>query len=309
MMHRLFTTCSCICTFRAIVCAVKLLEVGSAQWRSSHLSKFRYQWKEKGLPRVVVTQEELRSQLHRNRPPVHLVPIRCRCASFNKLPVHRSLGGNRLIVRAFTAPLAEPTRTVFDPSIGPKYLPCSNRESKGPRRRLDGCNNIHHTRSPNCAKEEEQRAFPHFFRMLSCRLDPPTVHADGIRHKPRQQIMVCWDLHSRRATASLIDLTCPLMTFTELSAAPLDCGSPSAGVSCTTSPVQANCTVMSNARMEGSLLHRFHFSSFRWRQDSAAVIQTSSSCKWVTQSSQSSPPDLFPVQLHEQPPEPLLQSL
>ena len=45
------------------------------------------------------------------------------------------------------------------------------------------------------------------------------------------------------STASVIDLTCPLTTFTELSAAPLDCGSPSADVSCTTSPVQANFTM------------------------------------------------------------------
>ena len=52
-------------------------------------------------------------------------------ASSSKLPVHRSPGDNRLVVRAFTTPLAVPTITVFDPSIGPKYLPCSNRESKG----------------------------------------------------------------------------------------------------------------------------------------------------------------------------------
>ena len=47
------------------------------------------------------------------------------------------------------------------------------------------------------------------------------------------------------STASLIDLRCPLTTFTELSAAPLDCGPPSADVSCTTSPVQANFTALS----------------------------------------------------------------
>ena len=51
-----------------------------------------------------------------------------------------------------TTPLAVPTSTVFDPSIGPKYIPCSNRETKGPRRRLDGCKSIHHSRSPNCVK-------------------------------------------------------------------------------------------------------------------------------------------------------------
>ena len=70
-------------------------------------------------------------------------------ASSSKLPVHRSLGGNPLMVRGFTTPLAVPTSTVFDPSIGPKYLPCSDRESRGLRRRLDVCKGIHHTRSPN----------------------------------------------------------------------------------------------------------------------------------------------------------------
>ena len=81
----------------------------------------------------------------------------------------------------------------------------------------------------------EQRAFPHFVRMLSCRLDL------------RQTDGACW-LHTAQATstshgltgtstleadstASLIDLTCPLTTFTELSAAPLYGGSPSADVS------------------------------------------------------------------------------
>ena len=73
-------------------------------------------------------------------------------ASSSKLPVHRSFGGNRLFVQAFTTPLAVPINTVFDPSIGTKYLPCSNRESRGPKRRLDGFRNIHHTCSPNCAK-------------------------------------------------------------------------------------------------------------------------------------------------------------
>ena len=53
------------------------------------------------------------------------------CASSNKLPVHPSPGGNRLIVPAFTTPPAVSTSTVFDPSIGPKYPSCSNREPKG----------------------------------------------------------------------------------------------------------------------------------------------------------------------------------
>ena len=56
-----------------------------------------------------------------------------RCALSKKVPFHRSLGGNLFIVRAFTTPLAAPISTVFDPPIVPKFPPCSNRESKGPR--------------------------------------------------------------------------------------------------------------------------------------------------------------------------------
>ena len=97
------------------------------------------------------------------------------------------------------------------------------------------------------------------------------------------------------STASLLDLACPLTTFAELSAAPLDCGSPSADVSCTTSPVQANFTALSNARMEGSLSHRettllyskivqtfdnhlhhllatWEVNSFRWNQNEQTLI-------------------------------------
>ena len=85
-------------------------------------------------------------------------------------------GGNHLIVRAFTTPLAVPTSTVFDPSIGRKYLPCSNRESKGPRRRLDGCRGIHHTLSPSCAKGGTAR-LPTFLSYADHH--KPTVHAGG----------------------------------------------------------------------------------------------------------------------------------
>ena len=167
------------------------------------------------------------------------------------------LAATVLIVRAFTTPLAVPTSTVFDQSIGPWYLPCSNRESRGPRRRLDGCKGFHHTRSPNCAKGNSAPSHISFTRCHDVStLRKPTVHAGCTRHKPRQQIVVCWYFDNLIPLASLIDLTHPLMTFTELSAAPLDCGSPSADVSCTTSPVQASFTALSSDRMEGSLSHR-----------------------------------------------------
>ena len=47
-----------------------------------------------------------------------------------------------------------------------------------------------------------------------------------------------------------------MATFTALSAAPLDCGSPSTNVSYTISPVQANSTGLSEESIEGSLSHR-----------------------------------------------------
>ena len=98
----------------------------------------------------------------------------------------------------------------------------------------------------------EQRAFPHFCRMLSCRVDP--LKADDA---------CCW--HATQATSTDHFLLAPphpkltpppagsfpharLTTFAELSAAPLDCGSPSADVSCTISPVQANFTARSKCK-------------------------------------------------------------
>ena len=69
----------------------------------------------------------------------------------------RSPGCNRLIVRAFTTTLAASTSAVFDPTSGPKFVHCSNRESRGPGRRMDGCSGLHQTGSPNCAKEGTAR--------------------------------------------------------------------------------------------------------------------------------------------------------
>ena len=126
-------------------------------------------------------------------------------ASSNRLPFHRSPGGNHLIVLAFTTPLAVPIRTVFDPSIGPKYPPCSKRETKGQKRRVDAA----------------AASTTLTVRMPSSNLDHTGGGLD--RQLDRSDM--------------------PLMTFfTELSAAPLDCGSPSADVSCTTPlPNQLHC--------------------------------------------------------------------
>ena len=110
----------------------------------------------------------------------------------------------------------------------------------------------------------KQRALPHFVHVLSCRHDPPQT--DG----------ACW-LHMAHATspgsssagaatleadstANLIDLTYPLTTFTELSAAPLDCGSPSADATCTTPPVQASFTTLSSDKMDRFVITPKHHS-------------------------------------------------
>ena len=166
-------------------------------------------------------------------------------ASSSKLPVHRSPG-------------TVPINTVFDPSIGPKYLPCSNREPRGPRRRFGRLQRHPPHSLTKLCQGENSATFSHFDRVLSCRLDPPQTDgacwlAYGTSHVNRSWSVGTSALEAD-STASLIDLTYPLTTFTELSAAPLDCGS--ADVSCTTSPVQANVTTRSNARMEGSLSHR-----------------------------------------------------
>ena len=114
-------------------------------------------------------------------------------ASSGKLPVHRSPGGNRLIVRAFTTPLEVPTSTVFDASIGPKYLPCSKRESRRP----DGgwmaakafTTLAHRTVPRGTARLPTFRSYA----VLPSR---PTANRRcmlaAYGTKPRQQIMVCW---------------------------------------------------------------------------------------------------------------------
>ena len=57
MINRLFTTSSCVGTPRAIVCVARLLEIGCAQWRSSHLVEVQAHIEVEGLQRVDATQE------------------------------------------------------------------------------------------------------------------------------------------------------------------------------------------------------------------------------------------------------------
>ena len=94
----------------------------------------------------------------------------------NKLPVHRSPGGIRLMVRTFTTPL----KCLNHPS-DPSTFPCSNRESRGPNL-LDGCRSIHHTRSPNCAKRRTARlpTILSYAVLPSRPTRKPAMHTNGI---------------------------------------------------------------------------------------------------------------------------------
>ena len=106
---------------------------------------------------------------------------------------------------------------------------------------------------------EERLVSPRFSRLLSYHLDQPTTDGACWWHTPQaksKDLASAGTTHTRSRLNHLINLTCPWTTLTELSAAPLDCGSLSADVSCTTSPGHANFTALSSARMEGSLSHR-----------------------------------------------------
>ena len=160
MIHRSFTTSSCVGASRAIVCVSKLLKVSSAQKSLVALVELQVPMEVEELPRVVAKQA-LCSQLHRPRFPVHSVKIRCqvlRPASCQSIVRPAAIVG--LFGPSPHHLLCQQVPCSIHPSV-PSTFPCSNRESRGPRRGLDGCKGIHHTRSPNCSKGE-QRAFPHF---------------------------------------------------------------------------------------------------------------------------------------------------
>ena len=114
------------------------------------------------------------------------------CASSNKLPFNRSPAGNRLLILAFTTPLAVPTS-----KIGPKYLHCSNRESKRPKRLLDGCRSI---LTELCHGEHGAPSHTSFVCFLAVSTNrKPTVHAGGIRHKVKStdRGLLAWHLNTR----------------------------------------------------------------------------------------------------------------
>ena len=216
MFHRLFRTCSCVGTSRAIVCVAKLLKVSSVQRRPSHVSNFRC----KGGRGTALCGCNTGALIPTPPPTssgafgVNSLPS----ASSSKLPVHRSP--------------AVPTGTVFDPASGPSTFLVQIVYPEGP----DGgwmaakasTTLVHRT-----VPRGEQRA------LRSCavlRSRPNANRRCMLAAYGTSHVNILWSAGTSTpeadSTASLIDLTCPMTTFTELSAAPLDCGSPSADVSC-----------------------------------------------------------------------------
>ena len=97
-----------------------------------------------------------------------------------------------------------------------------------------------------------------------------------------------------------------MTTFTALSAAPLDCGSPSADVSYSISPVQANSTGLSEESIEGSLSHRNTTLRYPKFSKSLTTIFKHFLAAWEIHSfgrnqvSKNRPPPLPPSTVHHQ---------
>ena len=194
MIHRLFTTCCCVGTSKAIVCASTLLKTSSAQGRPSHLSNFKCTMKAEEPLGVVATQA-LRTHLYRHHYPAHLVSIHCRilrpakCQSIVRLvanvrpfelsPIHLQCPQELSLIHPLVPSTVLPQ--IVNPKSQQHVLYSINRTFPGqlsecnrPRRRLDGCKGNHHTPSPNCAKGRTTR-LPTF---RSCAVLPSRLHAN-----------------------------------------------------------------------------------------------------------------------------------
>ena len=248
MVRSLFTTCSCVDTSRASVCVSKPFKVSSAQRRSSHLSKFRYQWRQRNC--FVWLQHR------RSDPNSTAIIFQCMwcqftaecfvqqaavpsfawrqsfdCSGFH----HSTCGANEYCVRSVVPSLVKSWTQRAQTAVG--WL---QRQSP-------------HSHTELCPRGNSAPSHISFVCCLAVSTRRwCTLAAHGTSHVNRS-----WSAGTSAPeadpTASLIDLTCASTAFTELSAAPLDCGSPSADVSCTTSPVQGSFTALSSDGTEGSL--------------------------------------------------------
>ena len=160
MIHRLFTTCSCVGTSDTIVCVSKPLKVSSAQWRSSYLSNFRRQWRQGTATWGCDT-----GALIPTLPPssssafgVNSLP----CASWQSFdcfgPSPLTCGANKRRVRSIHRVLSTFLAQIVNPEG---------------QTAVDGCKGIHHTRSPNCAKGHSA---PSTFRLYAVLPSRPTAN-------------------------------------------------------------------------------------------------------------------------------------
>ena len=184
MINRLFSTSSCVDTFGATVGVTKLLKIRHAQRRSSHSPNrvrgtarcgCELRCSDPNSAAIVFQgfsfawlQPSYRSGFHHSACCVH----KC-CVRSNQRPQIRSL----------LKPRIQRARTTDG---WPQWPPP-------------------HWLTELCQGGNGAPSLTPFVCCLtvSAKLRP-TVHAGGLRHKPSQQVVVCW-----HHTPSLIDLTCP----------------------------------------------------------------------------------------------------
>ena len=119
------------------------------------------------------------------------------CVSSNKLPVHRSPGKNHLIVRAFTTVPTTKALCLIQPSVPSTFL-ARIVNPKGPNdgwKAAKAATTLAHRTVPRGNSAPSHISFVCCLAVSTYR--KPTMHAGGIRHKPRQQIMVCSHLNTR----------------------------------------------------------------------------------------------------------------
>ena len=186
------------------------------------------------LPRVLATQV-FRFQDSRHLLPMHLVSSRCSVLRQTGCHSIVHLVENRLIVLVFEK---NRLRCRQGPSIHPSVRNTCLAQSgnaKGPNGSLIAAQ-APITPAHRTVPVEKIARLP---TLLSCAVFPSRATA-----KRRCKLVTYSITHVNRSrsagtsapdadsTANLIGLAFPVMTCTELSAAPLDCGSPSAAVSC-----------------------------------------------------------------------------
>ena len=242
----------------------KPLEVSSAQWRSSYPSNFRRQWRQRDC-RVWL-------QHRRSDPSSTAIIFQCVWCQFTaKRLVQQGAGPSFAWRQSFDCSRLQHSTCGANKqrvwSIQWPQVPSLFKSWIQRAQTTVGWLQRHPPHSLNelCQGENSAPSHVSFVCCLAVSTHrKPTVHAYAGSAYGTRHVNKSWSAGTSTleadSTATLIDLTCPLTTFTELSAVPLDRRSPSADFFCTTSPVQANFTALSCARMEGSLSKSKHHS-------------------------------------------------